>query len=650
MKATLFAALLIISSPLAADPVAAVQASAPASSASTAPAAQSLGEVEERLRKVQELINQLELQSEQVKSDMDKTKPQPISFGDGTIAFDFSAYLPNFQSNTGQTAHLGFNLQPAPGVTGYLEIEAIGTVAVNRLLPQWELSMERNNSRFIVKKGEAKFENDFFMARAFRMIPRPSLYEEGDFFYLFPAQDDVTVAFRQTGRGVPNGFQALIKSTWLQGLEVWAGNELVYGSQAMIFGRYKKSIGSFNLSLMALGIDDPNYNSTKRSEGKYEAWLGIPLGEHLKWDLVGALMPTKVGLTYDKVDKVPMGQGSGGSEYLKTTVTTTITDAVGVITRIKGSILPFFDEEEVTANYIEPLAGNSSGVKAMLALRPQRYTLISLEGGMQQPIAGPMPTVFYGTPGNSPGQFSGPRPYYGTLVGVNDGNRERTEFTATIEFNPGLGWFYKYQPRIVQGWNVNYDGLQTPFSSALSFHMWNNPTGTDLGSYISQGGTRTAEALGSTGLLPTVGYVNSWNWITIFTLGPSKWMLDLSNGTSFMGLSPAFNRVNQRPEIRYGTADLTVRAANTTLSGGYAENIWGPDDWYQVFGIAIDTRYRASLTQSFGKSDIKLSYEAWRDKDPSKYHVDPITVQTANGPVKVETPIDQLFITYTIHF
>src|SRR5688572_13333797 len=66
--------------------------------------------LEDRLRRMQELMNQMELQAEQTKSSLDKAKPQPISFGQGRLLLQQALYGPSFESASGAQLLLGFNL------------------------------------------------------------------------------------------------------------------------------------------------------------------------------------------------------------------------------------------------------------------------------------------------------------------------------------------------------------------------------------------------------------------------------------------------------------------------------------------------------------------------------------------------------------
>jgi hypothetical protein len=233
------------------------------------------------------------------------------------------------------------------------------------------------------------------------------------------------------------------------------------------------------------------------------------------------------------------------------------------------------------------------------------------------------------------------------ISGIN--NREMTEAVVTLEFNPGRGWFYKYRPRIVDAWNFNTD-LDTPLSNALSVRAWDLPTGTDLGSYISSAGLVVPEPIGSPGLAPSNGWLKEAKDILAFSTGPAHWWLVGAVGDQVAGLSPNFAESNVWAN-EYLTGDASVRVGAWTLSGGYAENVYGPDDWYQVFGVIIGNRYRASLAWSAGASSISVRYEGWRDKDATDYHFTGASVPTsATTTYTASAPIDQTMVSYTLNF
>jgi hypothetical protein len=639
-------------------------------SASTTAATLSTQEVQDmdaKVRDLRELFDRLELQAEQTKSQIDKAKPQAISFGSGELTLSNSMAWPvatsisgtavpsTFSSTGGAQALLGFNLNPLPDVKGSVQIELLGPVAVDRLLPQQEVKLAANNQWAVLRNGEIKFEEDQFMARAFLAIPRSDLYEEGDMFYLFPAADDTNKYFRQSGRAVPDGFQFLAKEGWIKGFEVWAGDELVYGVDPMVFARYKQKLGPVDFSLMSQWTSDPTYSSGKNMDVNQEAWLRLPLFNGESLDLAAVHKPTAVGQSYSIAGHpVTAGQGTLGTDYLAESSTATDGDAWGGILRLRGQKdLPLLEEEQIMGEYSGPIAGNRMRISGLLSARPQRYLLVSLEAGWQQPIVGLVPSVIEGTPGVNFGLLpgTGPRPY-GSPVTVSEdpisgqNNRAMTELTATLEFNPGQGWFYKYRPRLVQDWNYNTD-LKTPFSSALSAHVFNYPTGTDLSSYIDSTGQRVAEPATRSGMLPSNGWLYQVSDITAVGIGDVRSWLYVSTGQQTSGLSWDSSIY---PANTYFDSSLTTRYKAITLSLGYGEDVYGPDDWYQVFGEIIGNRYRASATYSFGSSDLSIKYEGWRDKDASLYH-DPVnTVLTAEGTMIIQPPIDQVMTTYTIRF
>ena len=630
--------------------------------------AQEVQEMDAKVRELHELFNRLELQAEQTKSQIDKAKPQPVSFGQGELKLMNSTAWPvahklsgtavasTFDTMSGLQVLQGLNLNPVPEVTGNVQFELFGPVALDRFLPQKENDLYRNNQVAALRKAEVKFENEYMMSRAFRAIPRPDLFEEGDMFYLLPAADDTNTYFRQTGRTVPNGVQFLAKDGLgiAKGFEVWAGDELAYAIVPEIFARYKRQVFGIDFALMADWQDDKNYERGAATWARQEGWIRFPLWAGESLDIAAVRQAGQVGQTYQVVESVAAGTGTLGTNYLVTTKTTTESDAWAETVRLKGlRSIPLFEEHSLTFVYGGPLAVNVMSVSGLLSARPQRYTLFSVEGGWQKPVVGVNPAVNIGTPSLSFGAMPGTGArVYGSPVAVVDdsisgaNNREMTWLTATIEFNPGQGWFYKYRPRIVDDWNFNSD-LKTPFSTALSVHLYNCPTGTDLTRSFGPGGVIQLEPAGSTGKFPTNGWLYEAKDITSVGVGSVQTWLELATGQQTAGLSPANTVI---PANTYFSGSLTSRYKAVTLSGGYAEDIYGPEDWYRTFGIIIGNQYKASLTYTMGSSDISIQYQGWRDKDPSKYHNPTNTVLFAGGSVLVEPPIDQVMTSYTIRF
>ena len=367
-----------------------------------------------------------------------------------------------------------------------------------------------------------------------------------------------------------------------------------------------------------------------------------------------------MGQTYQVLKQVGAGQGDQASGYEVDAVSTTAADALGETLRLVGQhALPGVEELSLLAAYDGVLAGDKTTVDGYVSVRPQKYLLVTLGGTWQKPLVGVNPTVIVGSPGNNFGILpgSGPRAYnaiatvsQNPLTGVN--NREMTQIVATFEFNPGLGWFYKYRPRVVQDWNFNTD-LDTPLSNGLSLRAFNEPTGTDRMSYVDSAGTLVGEPVGASGLLPTNGWLWDASDILAFRTGAAHWWLVGATGDQVAGTSPNdFNSQNQVFANQYLSGDINMRAGQFTAGAGYAEDVYGPDDWYQTFGVIIGRRYRASLEWKQGASVISLKYEAWRDKNGATYHFVGASVPaTPNSPaMTASAPVDQLMVSYALNF
>jgi hypothetical protein len=637
-----------------------LHAASPETPAAPSASPEAVSDLEDRMRRMQALMNQIELQAEQTKAGLDKAKPQPISLGPGQLLLQEALYGPNFESASGAQAVIGFNLDPQPGVHGAFDVEIIGSVAPDRTLPQQELNQfYTKNQRVLLKKSEIRFESDDVLARAFRMVPRPDLYEEGDMFYLFPAVDDTNKYFRQSGRAVPNGAELQFKDGWLKGLDLWGGDELLYGvTKPTAFARFKNKLGPVDFAVMGLWIQDPTFGSGSIVEHHQEAWIRVPVFKSgFNLDVAAVRRATRVGQSYTVTRTVPAGSGVMGTNVAVDNIVTGEADAWGTMLRLRGlSALPFVEEASLTASYSAPLAGNLESVNALLSFRPQRYTLLSVEGGWQMPLVGPgSQPILIGTPsvplGTVPG--TGPRPY-GSLVTVSQdpisgvNNREMQSAQLTLEFNPGKGWFYKWRPRIVDAWNFNTD-LDTPIANALSVRTWNLPTGTDLGSYIDATGNRVPEAPGSSGQYPSKGWLYSLSDILAFRAWQAQCWLVFGMGDQVAGLSPNGFTAPNAWASQYLNLDGSLRWQRWLLSGGYGENLYGPDDWYQTFGLIIGNVTRASIAYSVGASQVTVQYTGWRDKDPNVMHFTGATVPTT-PPFTASAPLDQVMVSYALNF
>src|SRR5208282_1942255 len=99
---------------------------------------------------------------------------------------------------------------------------------------------------------------------------------------------------------------------------------------------------------------------------------------------------------------------------------------------------------------------------------PAPNCLFTADASVQKPIIGPNPTIGIGPPGNPTAFLLSPRngydPFqvtYNPITGVN--NREMSQFSLSFVYNPGNGWFFRYNPNMFAGYNINTD-LDTPFS------------------------------------------------------------------------------------------------------------------------------------------------------------------------------------------
>ncbi len=159
-------------------------------------------------------------------------------------------------------------------------------------------------------------------------------------------------------------------------------------------------------------------------------------------DVTALRQAGQVGQTYSVVNTV--APGTGCLWHRLCTWSTQDDHRGGRLGRFgppEGSLknIPLLEEDVLTLDYSGPLAGNVESVQGLISMRPQRYTLLSLEAGWQKPLVGVNPSVIIGTPGVNSGLVpgTGPRPYGSPVAVVDDlitgsNNREMTWLTATI--------------------------------------------------------------------------------------------------------------------------------------------------------------------------------------------------------------------------
>jgi hypothetical protein len=619
-------------------------------------------DIQQQLQKLQEQINQLELKNEQTQSQLTQGGQKPaVSLTGGSLEQDFESNSDSWSILQGQTLHLDLAANPLPNAKGTFDLMFLGKVAPDILHYSYLPTFVNNNIYFILRKSEVDFDTSILSFRAFTGMPHDSFYNsDDDFYYLFPAQQDVDTPFRVSGQEVATGMEIQGKQE-LDGLDIWAGYELNWGVNQEVIAKYKKTIEGITVGVIdkvalqtisassqgaSIYTSSPltitNYTNSATNET--ELFVKVPVPNAFVFDGVVLYNPISANMPYNYVTSVAPGTGTDGTNYqLYTGTTNNTTDALGYQVKITSNSLPVINSIMINGEYSGIIAGDLERITGEITEIPAPNWLITFDATAQQPLFGPNPLVYNGSPSSPLGAMVEPRgefdPFRVTqdpISGIN--NRQMTKFSLSALFNTGNGWFFKYNPNVFDSYNVNMN-LDTDFSMGVIGTVFNYPTGTDLTSVVQANGTIFWETPGDLGQPATDGYLPFVHLITMWKTDQLHWIVDLQGGYSMASLGQS-SVIRSSTDLFEGT--LTGWIHDTSLSFTYGQDVWGPETWDVQYGDTIGQIYVAQATQKFGLSTLSLKYERW-----SNLPGDPYQYPNING---VNLPIDELYATYTLNF
>jgi len=220
-----------------------------------------------------------------------------------------------------------------------------------------------------------------------------------------------------------------------------------------------------------------------------EVFWRIPIPDALTIDMVAVYNPANANKPYTYVQSVAPGTGTDGTNYQLYTATTNNTgDAMGYQLKLMSTSVPLIDSIMLNGEYSGVIAGDLERISGEITKIPLPGLLLTFDATVQQPMIGPNPLVYNGTPLNTLGTMVQPRSQFdpfqvdmNPITGVN--NRQMNKFSFSFVFNQGKGWFFKYNPNQFDSYNINMD-LDTDFSTGFIATLFDFPTSSDLSSYV----------------------------------------------------------------------------------------------------------------------------------------------------------------------
>lgn len=448
--------------------------------------------------------------------------------------------------------------------------------------------MEMNSLKSKWTRGLARYQSRWFKAEIFRGMGHPGWEYEGEMFGFLPEQYEVERYRRITGRVLPRGGKLGIDLP-LGKFEVLAGDELIWGFGPSVFAKYEFRTGRFNNTLFYKREEIP-YGDPGEDLDAGEFVTRFKL--HRKLGVSAGLMyqPFRVNEVYTSVDKVAAGAGVQGTKYTFSTNKTKNSDAFGEA--IDLSYRPGFLLDEITAGFTHCgiLAGNKNEYRAGVNKRMSDF-YGAVQYISREPVEGPLPLVYEGSPDNTGNIISSPRGRAAAFR-VDRDNRKADIVNLVFNYDPTPNtWFYRWKPDVVEDWNIN-PGEDAGFATGIMVSFENYPESTDRNYYYDSSGNVVFEPSFMTGLSPTKRFLPNINTYSVFNLKPHRLSLEFGGGEALAttSISGDFN-----PVTNYMKCALGYEIGNLRTAFTYARDYWGPEDYHRDFGLIIDRLFKYGI-------------------------------------------------------
>ena len=497
-------------------------------------------------------------------------------------------------ARSGQDAFFDLGLHPLKNFSADIGAELQGNYDQRYAFPVNDEHRMFNNDVFgRIVRAQAKYDDGTFMARGFEGVPINNWMGQNDLFGLLPSQQEVEYYRNLEGTVSPRGGEMSYKSS-VGTLDVLGGTEIRWGYGSSVFAKYDLPTfgpweNSFvyrneNIPFGQEGADERrwtvSYNSSYAFSDRVTGHLGL------------LYQPFRLDRTYEDADS------DGGIQEDRTMQR----DALGGTVRTEVHPTRLLDLAGLGYTYLGPVAGD----KQQVDVNGSRTFLVdwtlSAAYSYRQPIKGPVPLEFEGTPAN-PGAFiSVPRgpddPFQ-----VQWDNRKAHLLSLTLVYDPTPATaFFKYQPNVLDDWNLNPDE-DAPWTAAVQYRLTHYLTNTDRLFYWDENRNLIWEPVSYTdsGALATAHPFSSATGLVRWT--HDKWHVtaDLSGGEALAGLGLAYTAAttSDKPSTIYMSGGFTVNNGPYKAYFRYGKDLWGPLDYQVQNGWTYHHIYQAGFSVTF---------------------------------------------------
>jgi len=525
----------------------------------------------------------------------------------------------SWETSGGAILLMNFLVKPINNLSFFSEFKFINNYADRYWLTiNDEHRLFLNNEFFRWTKAEVKYQISGFSLRYFKGIGHYHWGNEGDLFNLYPEQYEEQKYLRVSGRTIPEGFELNANGKFGR-ITLVGGEEVVWGYKNNFLMKYNFKILGLENTFIYKYEKIPFYNDYVLNTEEFTTKFSIL--PKTKAHIGILFRPFKIDESYTYVNEVEEGKGILGTKYEIKTDKTTIIDAFATKFVISSSLIkPYIDNINVHYTYAGLVAGNKNEIELQLSKMLNKRISFNIDCLYRKPLIGPLPLLYEGTIDNKGPIIVSPRGPESPFV-VNWDNREASILSFVFNYDPTpQTWFYKYQPNIVEDWNINLNEDAT-FACALKYSLEYYPTTTDRLYFYDKDGNIVWEDPYSAGCWATKTPLNNFKIISRFNLLGIGLILSLFTGESLAsgGVSYTTSTEFSKPIIGYFGSSLRLLKNKFSVEFTYVKNYWGPEDWHRTFGQVIDDLYKLNLDYNlFNTFFINLNYIKVKEID-NKY-------------------------------
>ncbi len=535
-----------------------------------------------------------------------------------------SSTRPNTETEIGQILYLTGAIRPHESFYADARISYLGNYADTLWRPINDPHrQEVTDKKLQFLQGEAEFRNNDARLRVFQGKSFEDWRAKGDLFGLLPGQYELERYLNFSGHGVPRGAEGQWQ-TRLGELGFVAGPEVMWGAGRSVFARYNITRRAVRFAAIYKHAEIP-FGEEGEDLRAAETTLSMePMGGRLGVKTGLLYQPFRLDRPYQRAERTAPGQGTYGSSYIISDDITREHDAWGGTLQL--SYYPDYFLDRVDAGYEvrRPVAGNKQEYTAAAYKKMTQYLSTNFQYAFREPIVGPLPFLYQGTPDNPGALLVSPRgefsPFWVTSNSEGDiaDNRKAhmLKWTFTQDSTPET-WLFRYDPHILDFYNVNpLEDAQWAY--AFQYRVEYFPTGTDHTFYFDKEGRAVWEGPYHSGAWATKAPLHSASFLLHRKVGALRNLFLLQGGESMATGSDAYTTRTDGPKplTSFLRIQDELHLGPYTVAALVSANDWGPEEFHRRFGETFDRLYQLRAQRDFRtRSTVGISYIRAREED-----------------------------------